>query len=217
MRTRSMGYVTLAAAVAWTAFLGTQQAAWAHPVAPGGRPTAAQVDADRLGEIALTETDLTGNLQRVAEQSGPIVAESQREYFVVFTHPALFEPERLERLPLGTLLAVMSDLAIPVDDRGPDELEDRARTIRAMFEGSGTVDPLDAPTIGEDSRAYTIRLLSRDVVLGAQPRTTVAILLRRLGVYAIVYVTAHGATEPLDEAVRLARLLDERLERAGGA
>jgi len=86
-----------------------------------------------------------------------------------------------------------------------------------MFEGSGTVEPLAAPAVGEDSRAFTIRLLARDIALGAPARTTAAILLRRQGAYAIVYVTAHGDTEPVDEAVRLARLLDDRLQDAGSA
>jgi hypothetical protein len=216
MGTRSVAYATLAAAVACIALLGSQQTVRARFAGPDARP-AGQVDADRLAEIALTEADLPGNLQRVAEQSGPIVTENQRGYFVVFTDTALFDPERLQRLPAGTLLGVMCDLAIPVNDRGPEEIEDRARTIQAMFEGSGTVDPLDAPAVGEDSRAYAIRLLSRDIALGAQPRTTTAILLRREGAYAVVYVTAHGEREPLDEALRLGRLLDERLQHAAGA
>jgi hypothetical protein len=211
-----MAHVGLAAAVAGIALLGGYQTVLAHIAGPGASP-AAQVDADRLAEIALTEADLTGNLQRVAEQSGPIVAEGQRGYFVVFTSPALFDQDRLQQVPAGTILGVMCDIEIPVSDRGPEEIEERARTIQAMFEGSGAVDALDAPTVGEDSRAYTIRLLSRDVVLGAQPRTTAAILLRGEGAYAIVYVTAHGDREPLDEALRLGRLLDERLQRAGGA
>src|SRR5439155_12700042 len=105
--------------------LGAHETAVARRTVPGASP-AAQVDADWLPAIMLTEADLAGDLHVVAEQSGPVTSAGQRGYFAVFTHPGLFEPERLPQLPAGTLLAVMCDLAIPVSDRGPEDIEERA-------------------------------------------------------------------------------------------
>jgi hypothetical protein len=158
----------------------------------------------RLIAAALTETDVPGHLERY----NPFaifrpVGGGLPQYSVTFlasSLPASSAP--------GTLVSV-HNLVTQVD--GPGVSLDRLITD-LRDEWSSATELVSPPPTGEDSRAAATVTAPGSP---PPPISTAAVLFRRHDMVVSVAVSAVGGRPPLDEAIRLAQVLDTRVLALG--
>jgi len=108
-----------------------------------------------------------------------------------------------------TLMGVLNQLGqYPDPATGMDAVTERYRTNL-----SGNRTELQAPPVGEVSRAFTV---TSSAMGGAMSTSTAVIALRRADVVASVAVASLGNTPQVDMALSLAQTLDRRLTAALG-
>jgi hypothetical protein len=174
----------------------------AAPAGPARPPDAAAPQPDPtavLAAAALTEADLPAGLTLDGQRSGPRPTEDGVRSYV-----ATFVGNGRGELPIMGVVNILN--AYPDGGAGIDQLTDRFRTGLG-----GTPVDLEAPRIGEASRAFTV---TRSAMGGAMTANTIFVAIRRGDVVAGVAVMAVGATPQTDVALRLAQNVDRRLTAA---
>ena len=149
-----------------------------------------------LAAAALTAAVVPAGLTLDERRSGPRLTEDGVQSYL-----ATFVGNGRGDLPIMGVINILN--TYPDPSVGIDRLTERFRTGLG-----GTPTEVDAPGIGEASRAFTV---STSVMGGAMTASTVFVALRRAGVVAGVAVTSMGATPPTDVALRLAQSVDRRL------
>ena len=199
------------APVALLLALATAVPLHAHP--------ASQLSEDQLRVMLPSAAEVGSGLQPEPRFSGPVSLAGVQGQMASFVSPALGgDLARLPALPDGSIYMVSSQvLTLPGVEPSPQILDGMARGAEMGASlGSGpdtTVDPavdLPAPPIGQDSRGMALRTHASDGTA-----TTAVLLFRRGSVYGYVGVTAVGEAPPVQEALRLAQLVDGRLAAAG--
>jgi hypothetical protein len=152
-----------------------------------------------LAAAALTEADVPAGLTFDERRSGPRPTEDGVQSYL-----ATFVGNGRGDLPIMGVINILN--TYPDPSVGIDRLTDRFRTGLG-----GTPTELDAPGIGEASRAFTV---STSAMGGAMTASTVFVAIRRAGVVAGVAVTSMGATPQTEVALRLAQSVDRRLAAA---
>lgn len=161
---------------------------------------AQQVDATAmLAAAALTEADLPAGLTFDEQRSGVRPTEDGVQSYL-----ATFVGNGRGDLPIMGVINILN--TYPDAAVGIDRLTDRFRTGMG-----GTPTELDAPSIGEASRAFTV---TRSAMGGAMTASTIFVAIRRADVVAGVAVTSIGATPQTEVALRLAQSVDRRLAAA---
>jgi hypothetical protein len=210
----------------------------AAPTQQGGIPEwpIPAVTEDELGAALLTDADVPSYLVRVERLSGPgtpmftLLGGSGALPMGMLAYSVAYYPEAVSALlesraaalvqglaapplPPGALSAIHSDvLVLP---RFPwteslDEIDAFGRRLLAEWSLPPAPDyetlELPPPPVGEASRAFAQRRTGE-----RGPLSTVNITFLRNGMRATMSVTTRGSEPPLDEAVRLAQIVDSRL------
>ncbi len=183
----------------------------ATPLAPTPAP------ARDLTALRLTPADVPSGLVLEPRLSGPISLPGMEGQAAAFVATAtLSGPVAAATLAPGTLVMVMNAAYVFGDRQlNPQGLEGMVRG--APF-GGDTVPvealspiPLPDPPVGVESRALALRR----TLPNRMTMSTAVVLFQREAIYVSVVVGAIGETPPIEEAVRLARLVDERILAAG--
>jgi len=162
-----------------------------------------QAAAHRLASIVLTERDVPGSLA-LFERSGNVAAATGdlQHYSVTFlasTLPATTPP--------GTLVSVYN--AVTVSRTAAANLDYALSTVTAGW--GGTTDFV-ASALGEESRGA----VTTPAEAAAAPQVSSAgLVFRRQDTVVTIAVSALGPRPPIDEAVRLAQLVDAQLLNSG--
>jgi hypothetical protein len=178
----------------------------------------------------LMDADVPGDLRLIPEVSRGLDSAQQQGRMVVYGHRDGILPASLALLPRDTIIGVINVVMTSRDDYGQATLDAWALRLQSGGPLLADLTLLENPPVGDASRALTYttailedprrptgapysspsaRLLTRS---GEENRkATAAILFRRAGMYVGVIVSAIGTNAPLDDALRLAHLVDERL------
>jgi hypothetical protein len=157
----------------------------------------------------LTPADVPTQLDFDPRSSGPIVQTD------IVGYSARYEARGASMTAApGELLEVISIVTVfTMPTRVPDPLEEFVPAVQEMLfglsragEAVGAEIVIAPQPVGEDRRALAVQLQSR-----GQTRSAAYVLFRREGAYVYLSLMATGGTPPVDEALRLAQLLDSRL------
>jgi hypothetical protein len=184
--------------IMYRAILGALLLALALPVA--GR---AQTQGPDLATMVLTAADVPQGLRASAGQSGPQTRDGIRGY------QATFEGDPLSINPgSGGVMSVINLVTMPADPvTGLDEF------VRGARQGiPGTPTDLPPPPVGEDGRAFTA-----SAGIGPFSVGVAGTAFRRNGVVVGVMVMNAGGQPQTDESLRLAQIVDQRVQAATGA
>ena len=199
------------ASVALLIALATAAPLHAHP--------GSQLNDEQLRVMLPTVAEVGSGLQPEPRFSGPVNFAGVQGQMASFVSPALGgDLARLPALPDGAIYMVSGQvLTLPGVEPNSQILDGMARGAEMGASlGSGgdtSVDPavdLPAPPIGQESRALAMRAHAPEGTA-----TTAVLLFRRGTVYGYVGVTAVGQAPPVQEALRIAQLVDARLVAAG--
>jgi hypothetical protein len=170
-------------------------------VLPGPGPVGAQtVDPAAL---ALARADLPDGLQPNPTLSGPNSSAGFPSY------QATYEGDPLRVAPgSGGVISVRSVVALPPDPIGG--LAEHLQSVRQDL--PGPLAELPPPPLGDESQAFTAT-----ASLGPFNLSAAAIAFRRNRAVASVMVLSAGGSPPVDLALRLAQVVDQRAVAAGGA
>jgi hypothetical protein len=187
---------------------------------PASEPTPGAAAPGRtidLAALLLTPADVPSGLVLEPRLSGPISLPGMEGQAAAFVATAtLSGPVAAATLAPGTLVMVMNAAYVFGDRQlNPQGLEGMVRG--APF-GGDTVPvealspiPLPDPPVGVESRALALRR----TLPNRMTMSTAVVLFQREAIYVSVVVGAIGEAPPIEEAVRLARLVDERVLAAG--
>jgi hypothetical protein len=151
--------------------------------------------------VVLTETDVPNGLRLSRDRSGSQTRDGASGYQVTFeADPAQVAPGS------GGIIVVTNVVGLPTDPvAGLDEM-----TRSAKQASPGSTTDLASPAVGEESRAFTSS--------GGFGPFTVAMagtMFRRNGAVVGVTVVSAGGEPQVDQALRLAQVVDARLIAAG--
>ncbi|HZR98720.1 MAG TPA: hypothetical protein VFE37_08440 [Chloroflexota bacterium] len=150
--------------------------------------------------VVLTESEVPSGLRLSQGRSGPQTRDGARAYEVTFeADPSRVGPGS------GGIIVVTNLVALPADPVAA--LDEMTRSAKQSMPGS----PTDAapPAVGDESRAFT-----SSGGVGPFSVTVAAAMFRRNRAVAGVVVMSAGGQPQMDEAVRLAQLVDGRLAEA---
>jgi hypothetical protein len=177
-------------------------------------PPAPQPDP-RLATALLTEADLPAGLRLQPRASGQVVVPGLSGHLATYLRA---EPDEaadfreLLFLPAGTIVLVKTSVQVLTREAlTPGVLDSVILGAQAAATAGGAL--VDSTTdygglpVGESSRGHSARYR----LLGAPPTTSTVIAFRRGDVIAALNVEATGDDPAFEEALRLARIVDERL------
>ena len=147
--------------------------------------------------VALTAADVPSGLRVDTGQTGPETRDGVQGYRATFQA----DPTRVLSGSGGTII-VMNVVTLPSDP--VSGLEDFVRSAKGSLPGSAT--DLAPPAVGHDSRAFT-----SNVGMGPISASMAGTAFRRNGVVVGVMVMGAGGQPQVDEALRLAQLVDARI------
>jgi len=149
--------------------------------------------------MALTQADVPDGLRPNTGQSGPQTRDGIRGYQATFEG----DPSRINP-GSGSIVSVVNLVTLPTDPvTGLDEF---VQSARSGMPGSPTDQP--APPVGDDGRAFTNTL-----GIGPLSVSVATTAFRRNGVVAGVVVMTAGNQPQIDESLRLAQVVDQRVQQ----
>jgi hypothetical protein len=154
-------------------------------------PTHAQ--GPDLASLVLTQAEVPSGLQLNSGQSGAETRDGVQGYRVTYQTGGV--PGS------GQIVSVANVVTLPSDPAAG--LDDLMGSLRNSLPGSPTDQA--PPPVGDESRAFTT-----NVGLGPMSVSMAATGFRRNGVVAAVLVLSAGGQPRLDDAIRLAQLVDQR-------
>jgi hypothetical protein len=150
--------------------------------------------------MALTQADVPEGLRPNTGQTGPQTRDGMRGY------QATFEGDASRINPgSGGIVNIVNLVTLPTDPvTGLDEF---VQSARQGMPGTATDQP--APPVGDDARAFTT-----SVGIGPFSISVAMTAFRRNSVVAGVVVMAAGNQAPSDDSLRLAQIVDQRVQQA---
>lgn len=151
--------------------------------------------------VALTEADVPGGLRLSRDRSGQQTRDGITAYGVTFeADPSQLTPGS------GGIIAITNLVASPADPAVG--LAEMSRSARQS--APGPVTDLAPPDVGDESRAF-----SGTAGLGPISVAMAATFFRRESAVVGLMVIGTGDQPPMEECLRLARLVDARVVAAG--
>jgi len=150
--------------------------------------------------MALTQADVPDGLRPNTGQTGPQTRDGIRGYQTTFeADPSRISPGS------GGVVNVVNLVTLPTDPvTGLDEF---VQSARQGMPGTATDQP--PPPVGDDGRAFTT-----SAGIGPFSISVAMTAFRRNSVVAGVVVMAAGNQAPSDESLRLAQIVDQRVQQA---
>ncbi len=165
-------------------------------------PGLARAQGPDLAALALTQADVPDGLRPDPAQTGPRTQEGIRGY------QATFEGDPVAVATAGSgIVSVVNILTLP-----PDPVAGLDEFVQGTKLGvPGSVTDLAPPPVGDEGRAF-----SGTLGLGPFNVGLAGTAFRRNSVVAGVVVLSAGGQPQSDVALRLAQVVDGRVQAAGG-